>query len=113
MGSTPAFCGIMVGMKSAVPPFSGHPAMPAAPPLPVPTRPACAHCLALAEDTRRREPHACLALRNTAPHVSASAAGVPFSMLSFTCRECGTAWRLYDRANELFVSWVPEHPLVR
>ncbi|WP_172966013.1 hypothetical protein [Cupriavidus pauculus] len=93
-------------MKSAVPPPSA--ATPA-----VPARRACAHCLTLADDPRRREPHACLALRNTAPLVSQSAAGVPFSMMAFTCRECGTAWRLYDRANELFVSWVPEHPLVR
>ncbi|WP_061959731.1 hypothetical protein [Cupriavidus pauculus] len=92
-------------MKSAVPPPSATSAMSA--------RPACAHCLALADDPRRREPHACLALRNNAPLVSQSAAGVPFSMMSFSCRECGTAWRLYDRANELFVSWVPEHPLVR
>ncbi|NYH97508.1 hypothetical protein FHX63_000284 [Cupriavidus plantarum] len=87
-------------MKSAVSPSS-----------PASGRPACAHCLALAADSRRREPHACLALRSTAPLVSQSAAGVPYSMMSFTCRECGTAWRLYDRANELFVSWVPEHPL--
>lgn len=69
---------------------------------------ACAHCLALAADARRREPHERLALKHTAPLVSASAAGVPFSMLTFECRECGTTWRLYDRANELFVSWVPQ-----
>ncbi|WP_191002156.1 MULTISPECIES: hypothetical protein [Cupriavidus] len=87
-------------MKSAVTPSS-----------PASGRPACAHCLALAADSRRREPHACLALRSTAPLVSQSAAGVPYSMMSFTCRECGTSWRLYDRANELFVSWVPEQPL--
>lgn len=93
----------MAVMKSAVP----QPSTASA----VPLRPACAHCLALAADPRRREPHACLALRNTAPLVSQSAAGVPFSMMSFTCRECGTSWRLYDRANELFVSWVPEQPL--
>ncbi|RZT38483.1 hypothetical protein EV147_2951 [Cupriavidus agavae] len=91
-------------MTSAVPPLP-KPAMPA--------RPACAHCRDLADDSRRREPHPCLALRSTAPLVSQSAAGVPFSMMAFTCRECGTGWRLYDRANELFVSWVPEHPLVR
>ncbi|SDD11606.1 hypothetical protein SAMN05216345_10656 [Cupriavidus sp. YR651] len=106
------FCGIIADMKSAVPQPSGFSTMPA-PHAQAPARPACAHCLALADDPRRREPHACLALRSTAPLVSQSAAGVPFSMLSFTCRECGTAWRLYDRANELFVSWVPEHPLVR
>ncbi|WP_338018980.1 hypothetical protein [Cupriavidus gilardii] len=69
---------------------------------------ACAHCLALAADARRREPHERLALKHTAPLVSESAAGVPFSMLTFECRECGTTWRLYDRANELFVSWVPQ-----
>ncbi|WP_390884856.1 hypothetical protein [Cupriavidus gilardii] len=68
---------------------------------------ACDHCLALAADMRRREPHERLALKHTAPLVSQSAAGVPFSMLTFECRECGTVWRLYDRANELFVSWVP------
>lgn len=93
------------GMTSAVP--------PSAPTATPPAVPACAHCLALAADPRRREPHPCLALRHTAPVVSQSAAGVPFSVLSFTCRECGTGWRLYDRANELFVSWVPDRPLVR
>jgi len=103
----------MAVMKSAVPQPLGTLAMPAATPPREPARPACAHCLALADDSRRREPHPCLTLCNTAPLVSQSAAGVPFSMMSFTCRECGTAWRLYDRANELFVSWVPEHPLVR
>ncbi|KDP88381.1 hypothetical protein CF70_030845 [Cupriavidus sp. SK-3] len=92
----------MAGMTSAVPP----------PNAPRPTRPACDHCLALAADSRRREPHARLALKHTAPLVSQSAAGVPFSMLTFTCRECGTVWRLYDRANELFVSWVTDCPLV-
>lgn len=103
----------MVVMKSAVLQPPGIPAMSAAVPSRAPAHPACAHCLALADDPRRREPHPCLALHNTAPLVSQSEAGVPFSMLSFRCRECGTAWRLYDRANELFVSWVPEHPLVR
>ncbi|WP_370637457.1 hypothetical protein [Cupriavidus sp. AU9028] len=68
----------------------------------------CQHCADLARDARRREPHARLSLRHNVPHVSESAAGVPFSMLSFECRECGTVWRLYDRANELFVSWVPQ-----
>lgn len=92
----------MVGMTSAVP----------FPNAPRPARAACEHCLALAVDIRRREPHARLALKHTAPLASRSAAGVPFSMLTFTCRECGTVWRLYDRANELFVSWVPECPLV-
>ncbi|CAJ91230.1 Lipoprotein [Cupriavidus necator] len=99
----------MAGMKSAVPPSppSIHPASaPSA-------TPACERCLALAADPRRREPPSCLALRGTVPLVSQSAAGVPFSMLSFACRDCGTVWRLYDRANELFVSWVPERPLVR
>ncbi|MDF3838574.1 hypothetical protein P3W85_37420 [Cupriavidus basilensis] len=90
----------MAGMTSAVPP-------------PAATQPACDHCLALAADSRRREPHERLALKHTAPLVSQSAAGVPFSMLTFTCRECGTVWRLYDRANELFVSWVPDRPLPR
>ncbi|EHP42585.1 hypothetical protein OR16_13069 [Cupriavidus basilensis OR16] len=94
------FCGIMAGMTSAVP-------------SPTPARPACDHCLALAADSRRREPHDRLALKHTAPLVSQSAAGVPFSMLTFTCRECGTVWRLYDRANELFVSWVPDRALGR
>lgn len=75
--------------------------------------PPCERCLALADDPRRREPPACLALRGTAPVVTQSAAGVPYSMLSFSCRDCGTGWRLYDRANELFVSWVPERPLER
>ncbi|WP_434034035.1 hypothetical protein [Cupriavidus sp. a3] len=101
----------MAGMKSAVPTMP-----PLAPPSPVtsaPVTPACERCLELAADPRRREPPACLALRNTAPLVSQSAAGVPFSMLTFACRDCGTVWRLYDRANELFVSWVPERPLVR
>ncbi len=98
------FCGIMADMTSAVPPLSASPSTAA---------PACARCLALAADPRRREPPSCLALRNTAPLVSQSEAGVPFSMLTFCCRDCGTVWRLYDRANELFVSWVPEHPLVR
>lgn len=98
------FCGIMAGMTSAVPP----------PPVsPCPSVPACERCLALAADPRRREPPSCLALRNTAPVVSQSSSGVPYSMLTFCCRDCGTVWRLYDRANELFVSWVPEHPLVR
>lgn len=68
----------------------------------------CDHCADLAVDARRREPHARLTLRHNVPHVGQSAAGVPFSMLSFECRECGTVWRLYDRANELFVSWVPQ-----
>ncbi|MGO4157553.1 hypothetical protein [Cupriavidus sp. YAF13] len=90
----------MAGMTSAVP-------------SPTPTRPACDHCLALAADSRRREPHERLVLKHTAPLVSQSAAGVPFSMLTFTCRECGTVWRLYDRANELFVSWVPDRALGR
>ncbi|MDK3021656.1 hypothetical protein QO239_03425 [Cupriavidus taiwanensis] len=84
---------------------SASPASPATPP--------CERCLALADDPRRREPPACLALRGTAPVVTQSAAGVPYSMLSFSCRDCGTGWRLYDRANELFVSWVPERPLER
>ncbi|WP_420995261.1 hypothetical protein ACKI2N_000680 [Cupriavidus sp. 30B13] len=87
-------------MTSVAPPPRSKPA-PA-------IRAACGHCLALAADARRREPHERLALKHTAPLVSQSAAGVPFSMLTFTCRECGTVWRLYDRANELFVSWVPE-----
>ncbi|AGW88439.1 MULTISPECIES: hypothetical protein [Cupriavidus] len=100
----------MAGMKSAVPP----PPMPPSSPQPAaPAKPACERCLELAADPRRREPPACLALRGTAPLVSQSAAGVPFSMLTFACRDCGTVWRLYDRANELFVSWVPERPLVR
>jgi len=90
----------MAGMTSVAPPSHPKPA-PA-------IRAACGHCLALAADPRRREPHERLALKHTAPLVSQSAAGVPFSMLTFTCRECGTTWRLYDRANELFVSWVPE-----
>ncbi|CAG9182160.1 hypothetical protein [Cupriavidus respiraculi] len=92
-------------MTSAVPSSA-----PSGPPIPRPALPgsACGHCVALAADARRREPHERLALRHTAPLVSQSAAGVPFSMLSFVCRECGTGWRLYDRANELFVSWVPE-----
>ncbi len=98
------FCGIMAGMTSAVP------SLPASPSSAVP---ACERCLALAADPRRREPPPCLALRNTAPVVSQSQTGVPYSMLTFCCRDCGTVWRLYDRANELFVSWVPEHPLVR
>jgi hypothetical protein len=62
-------------------------------------------------DSRRREPHECLVLRDTAPRLAESAAGVPYSMLVFHCRQCGTVWRLYDRANELFVSWVPERHL--
>lgn len=98
------FCGIMAGMTSAVPPL---------PVSPSPAVPACERCLALAADPRRREPPSCLALRNTAPQVGQSSTGVPYSMLTFCCRDCGTVWRLYDRANELFVSWVPEHPLVR
>lgn len=73
--------------------------------------PACVHCQALGADSRRREPHDRLTLRHTAPLVSESAAGVPFSMLTFQCRDCGTVWRLYDRANELFVSWVPDRRL--
>jgi hypothetical protein len=94
-------------MTPAVPPDPQKAA-----PVPGPSLPAaaCAHCLALAADARRREPHERLALKHTAPLVTQSAAGVPFSMLSFVCRECGTGWRLYDRANELFVSWVPERP---
>lgn len=109
-----AFCGIMAGMKSAVPtmpPLSPVTSQPVAPP--ANPKPACERCLELAADPRRREPPACLALRNTAPLVSKSEVGVPFSMLTFACRDCGTVWRLYDRANELFVSWVPERPLVR
>lgn len=70
----------------------------------------CRHCADLAADARRREPHERLALRHNVPLVSESAAGVPFSMMTFQCRECGTLWRLYDRANELFVSWVPQWP---
>ena len=100
----------MADMKSAVPP----------PPTPSPSAasaapavPACANCLALAADPRRLEPPSCLTLRNSATAISQNAAGVPFSMMTFSCRDCGTVWRLYDRANELFVSWVPEHPLVR
>ncbi|MBP0622029.1 hypothetical protein J8I82_19095 [Cupriavidus sp. LEh25] len=107
----------MAGMKSAVPTMLPQPPMTPVTSQPVPTpsnaTPACERCLELAADPRRREPPACLALRNTAPLVSQSAAGVPFSMLTFACRDCGTVWRLYDRANELFVSWVPERPLVR
>lgn len=99
----------MAGMKSAVPPL---PMPPSSPQPAAPAKPACERCLELAADPRRREPPACLALRGTAPLVSQSAAGVPFSMLTFACRDCGTVWRLYDRANELFVSWVPERPLV-
>jgi hypothetical protein len=102
----------MVGMKSAVPP-SPPPVQSASAPSVTPATPACERCLALAADPRRREPPSCLALRGTVPLVSQSAAGVPYSMLSFACRDCGTVWRLYDRANELFVSWVPERPLVR
>ncbi|WP_042883724.1 hypothetical protein [Cupriavidus necator] len=101
----------MAGMKSAVPPLPMSP--PSSPQPAAPATPACERCLELAADPRRREPPACLALRGTAPLVSQSAAGVPFSMLTFACRDCGTVWRLYDRANELFVSWVPERPLVR
>lgn len=72
---------------------------------------ACDHCRALAADARRREPHERLTLKHNAPLVSQSAAGVPFSMMTFQCRECATVWRLYDRANELFVSWVPQWQL--
>ncbi|MGO4579916.1 hypothetical protein AB4Z48_28150 [Cupriavidus sp. 2TAF22] len=97
----------MAGMTSVVPP-----PLPSRPTPARPARAACGHCLALAADSRRREPHERLALKHTAPLVSQSAAGVPFSMLTFTCRECGTVWHLYDRANELFVSWVPECALV-
>jgi len=92
----------MAAMPSAVPPTEA-PAMP----------PACSHCLALAAEPRRREPHERLALRGTAPVAGQSEAGVAFSMLCFTCRECGTVWRLYDRPGELFVSWVPEGELRR
>lgn len=67
--------------------------------------PPCDLCVSLAADSRRREPHERLVLPHTAPLVSESAAGIPYSMLTFHCRECGTVWRLYDRANELFVSW--------
>lgn len=82
--------------------------LPFAPP-PVPAGvQACDHCLDLAGDARRREPHERLTLQHNAPLVSQSAAGVPFSMMTFQCRQCGTVWRLYDRANELFVSWVPQ-----
>ncbi|MFS8972961.1 hypothetical protein PO002_00405 [Cupriavidus necator] len=105
----------MAGMKSAVPPsfppMQPSSSQPAA--SDTPATPACERCLELAADPRRREPPACLALRGTAPLVRQSAAGVPFSMMTFACRDCGTVWRLYDRANELFVSWVPERPLVR
>lgn len=101
----------MAGMKSAVPPLPMS--TPSSPQPAAPATPACERCLELAADPRRREPPACLALRGTAPLVSQSEAGVPFSMLTFACRDCGTVWRLYDRANELFVSWVPERPLVR
>lgn len=91
-------------MTSAMPPHADSRTAPS---------PACERCLALAEDARRREPPACLVLRDRSPQVGQSAAGIPFSMFTFTCRDCGTVWRLYDRANELFVSWVPERPLVR
>ncbi|MFS8933388.1 hypothetical protein POZ87_19775 [Cupriavidus taiwanensis] len=105
----------MAGTQVRPAPFPPTPpTMPAAPdPSAAPAMPPCERCLALADDPRRREPPACLALRGTAPVVTQSAAGVPYSMLSFCCRDCGTGWRLYDRANELFVSWVPERPLER
>jgi hypothetical protein len=98
------FCGIIAAMTFAASPKPSSVAARA-------NVPACAHCQALGADSRRREPHERLTLRHTAPLVSESAAGVPFSMLTFQCRDCGTVWRLYDRANELFVSWVPDRLL--
>jgi len=92
----------MAGMTSVV--FSTSPTDAA---------PACARCLALAADARRREPHAGLALQHTAPVTERSEAGVSYSKLTFVCRDCGTEWRLYDRAGEPFVSWAPARPLVR
>ncbi|WP_157903151.1 hypothetical protein [Cupriavidus malaysiensis] len=78
---------------------------------PAATVPACARCRALAADARRREPHAGLALQHTAPVTEQCEAGVAYSKLTFVCRDCGTEWRLYDRAGEPFVAWAPARPL--